>query len=178
MTYEEIEQLVANGTWTKETLAAQPANSMAAVGSGATLSKNINKFAYFAIEIAHNESTVTGDAMNQTMTVIVNSHGEYLFHRDYINNWKVEHECIMGGTYTIQGNFGEDGSKIYITGRTVPEDDYYEGSFYIKGVYGYRPTRKIIYVYNKDTNTYLVTSDNDYLYTSNDLRLATKEVTE
>ena len=54
MTYQEMEQLVAEGTWTKEVLAAQPEGTTTAVGSGAELSKNINKFYYFALETAHN----------------------------------------------------------------------------------------------------------------------------
>ena len=166
MTYQEMEQLVAEGTWIKEVLAAQPEGTTTAVGSGAELSKNINKFYYFALETAHN----TAD------NVVVPHDDTTLLYRDYINKWRIEHTNENGDIYSYEGNFGEDGSRIQMTNRTLPENDTYNGSFYIKAVYGYRPTRKIIYVYKTDPNTYLLTSNEEFLYTIDDLKIATADV--
>ena len=166
MTYQEMEQLVAEGTWTKEVLAAQPEGATTAVGSGAELSKNINKFYYFAIETAHNEENV-----------VVPHDDTTLLYRDYINKWAIEHNNNLGEVYGYEGNFG-DGSKIHLVNRTMPENNSYNGSFYVKAVYGYRPTRKIIYVYKADPNTYLLTSNEEFLYTIDDLKIATADIAQ
>lgn len=174
MTYLEMEALVRKGIWTKEVLAAQPEGTNIAVKSGTQLSKNINKFQFFALETAHNDEIGTVIPHKDTL----------LLNRDYINKWTIEHSNALDEVYSIEGYFGDEGEKIYISRRRFPEDNSYNDSIYIRAVYGYRPTRKIIYVYNikpgeggggDDKYIYLISEDNKYLYTVDSEKLVAQE---
>lgn len=151
MTYDEIAALIASGDWKEEIIAESETQDF---------TKNINKFQYFTLEAYY-----TNAAGEETLC------GRFFFSRDYINKWQ-----IKDGNYSMSGNFG-DGSKLVITERIIDEAGTYN-NLYIKKVHGYRPTRKTIYIYKVDPNTYLLTSDSEYLYTSEGLKLATADVAE
>jgi hypothetical protein len=97
--------------------------------------------------------------------------GRFFFSRDYINKW-----VIKDNGSSITGNFG-DGSKLVVTDRVIADGSAYK-NIYVKHIYGYRPTRKTIYVYKVDPNTYLLTKDEEYLYTSEGLKIATADMPE
>lgn len=151
MTYDEIAALIAGGDWKDEIVAENEA---------AEFTKNINKFQYFTLEAYYLNA-----AGEETLC------GRFFFSRDYINKWQ-----IKDGNYSMSGNFG-DGSKLVITERIIDEAGAYN-NLYIKKVHGYRPTRKTIYIYKVDSNTYLLTKDSEYLYTSEGLKIAAADTAE
>ena len=151
MNYDEIAALVASGDWKEEILSENET---------ATLTKNMNKFQYFTLEAYY----VDGAGVESLC-------GRFFFSRDYINNWQ-----IKDGNYMMKGNFG-DGSKLVINNRTIDPNGPYT-NLYIRKVHAYRPTRKTIYIYKVDPNTYLLTKDEEYLYTSEGLKIATADIAE
>lgn len=151
MTYDEIATLIASGDWKEEVLAESETQELV---------KNINRFKYFTLE-AYYMSEDGSDALC----------GRFFFSRDYINKW-----VIKDNGSSMTGNFG-DGSKLVVTDRVIAEGSTYK-NIYVKHIYGYRPTRKTIYVYKVDPNTYLLTKDEEYLYTSEGLKIATADMPE
>ena len=151
MTYDEIAALIGSGDW-KEDILAQTETD--------TLVKNINSYKYFTLEVCY-----SNEAGEETLC------GRYFFNRDYVNNWTAK-----DGNYSISGNFG-DGTKLVVTNRVIDPEGAYN-NIYVKHIYGYRPTRKTIYIYKVDPSTYLLTKDDEYLYTSEGLKIVTADMPE
>ena len=172
LTKEELQQKVDSGEYKMDTIwngdyVIENLNQPLKL-----LKKNINKYKYFKIDILCGYKT--GEDYDNVQYGYQYFRNETVFTRDYINKWIVNNTYTT--PYSVEGNFG-DGTEICITNFEKSPDTKYT-RYLLVNVYGYRPTRKTIYVYKKDGNTYLVTSDNDYLYTANDLRLVTSDIAE